>query len=287
VLAGQGEVAKAQAGYVEALDVLSGNNRWGVANVLYGLGQLARARGEAADAVRYFSDALAIYREIDARPEMARCLGGIGLVALSQPDPAMARSSLAESVRLNLAAGQRLGAARGLAALAALSAAQGDQQRAVRLAGAAHSLFDVIGVAATAPAVRRLDELVSAAGGELRPEAVAALVSQGRAMSPQHALALATAPAAAGSAGAPRQNAGERDRTELAGPPWPGPLTDREAEVAILVARGLSNRAIGDQLFITQATAARHVANIFIKLGFSSRSQVTAWVIKSAPGEQS
>jgi predicted ATPase/DNA-binding CsgD family transcriptional regulator len=302
VLAGHGELARAQAGYVEALDVLSGNNRWGVANVLYGLGQLARARGDAADAVRYFSDALAIYREIDAKPEMARCLGGIGLVALSQPDPAMARSSLAESVRLNLAAGQRLGIARGLAALAALSAAEDDQQRAVQLAGAAYTLFDVIGVAGTASAVRRLDELISAAACQLQPEVVTALVSRGRTMIPQHALALAIASAAGGGAdqpdgtrGAragerdraapPRPEAGERDRGELSGRPWPGPLTDREAEVAILVAGGLSNRAIGDRLFISQATAARHVANIFIKLGLRSRSQVAAWVAKSGPGE--
>ena len=294
MLASQGEFAQAQAGYVDALDVLSGNNRIGVASVLYGLGQLARVRGSATDAVRYFSDALGIYREIDAKPEMARCLGGIGLVALSQPDPAMARSSLAESVRLNLAAGQRLGTARGLAALAALSAAEGDHQRAVQLAGAAHALFDVIGVVATAAAVRRLDELVSAASCQLGSEAVAALVSKGRALSPQHALALATGPGGAGAdpggppalpvrgtTGAP----GPRDAGP-GSPPWPGPLTDREAEVAILVARGLSNRAIGDRLLISQATAARHVANIFVKLGFSSRSQVAAWVIKSAPGER-
>lgn len=290
VLAAQGEFAQAQVGYVEALDVLSGNNRWGVANVLYGLGQLARARGEAHSAVRYFSGALAIYREIDAKPEMARCLGGIGLVALSQPDPATARSSLAESVRLNLATGQRLGIARGLAALAALSAAEGDQQRAVQLAGTAYTLFDVIGVAATASTVRRLDELVSEARRQLGPEAVAALVTKGRALSPRHALALATVPAG-GSAdhhdgvGAAVQGAGKRDGGELSGRPWPGPLTDREAEVAIGVARGLSNRAIGDQMFISQATAARHVANIFIKLGVSSRLQVAAWVIKSAPGQ--
>ena len=301
VLAGQGELAQAQAGYVEALDVLSGNNRWGVANVLYGLGQLARARGDAADAVRYFGDALAIYREIDAKPEMARCLGGVGLVALAQPDPALARSSLAESVRLNLAAGQRLGVARGLAALAALSAAEGDQQRAVQLAGTARALFDVIGMAPTASAVRRLDELVSAARHQLPAGAVAELVRQGQALSPRRALALAAAPAASSGAGQaadtggqeaehgqavpPRPEAGERDLGEASGPSWPGPLTGREAEVAILVARGLSNRAIGDQLFISQATAARHVANIFIKLGFSSRSQVAAWAIKSAPDE--
>lgn len=271
VLAGQGQLAQAQAGFIEALDVLSGNNRIGEANVLHGLGQLARVRGDPADAVRYFSDALAIYREIDAKPEMARCLGGIGLVAMSRPDPATARSSLAESVRLNLASGQRLGTARGLAALAALSATQGDYRRAAELAGAARTLFDVIGVTATAAAVKRLNDLIASAETQLGPEAAAALVSRGRALTPQHALALAIAPA------------DERDRDERAGPLWPGPLTDREAEVAMLVARGLSNRAIGDALFISQATAARHVANIFIKLGLRSRSQLAAWVTKSAP----
>ena len=60
---------------------------------------------------------------------------------------------------------------------------------------------------------------------------------------------------------------------------WPGPLTDREHEVARLVATALSNRAIGETLDISQATAARHVANIFAKLGFSSRAQLIAWVL--------
>ena len=41
-----------------------------------------------------------------------------------------------------------------------------------------------------------------------------------------------------------------------------------------LLAAGLSNREIAAELFISPATAARHVANILAKLGFSSRSQV-------------
>ncbi len=201
VLAVRGELAQAQAGYAEALEVLRDNNRWGVANVLYGLGQLARARSDPKDAVRYFSEALTIYRQIDAGPEMARCLGGIGLVALSQPDLATARSALTESVRLSLAIGQRLGVARGLAALAALWAASGDAERAVRVAGAARSLFEAIGVASAASAVRRLDELVTMVGRELGPDVATSLTTQGRTMSRQHAVALATAPARAGQDG--------------------------------------------------------------------------------------
>jgi DNA-binding NarL/FixJ family response regulator len=47
--------------------------------------------------------------------------------------------------------------------------------------------------------------------------------------------------------------------------------------VVALIAAGRSNKGIAEQLFISPATAARHVANILAKLGFTSRSQVAAW----------
>jgi predicted ATPase/DNA-binding CsgD family transcriptional regulator len=299
VLAGLGLLEQAQLGYAEALEVLSGNNRWAVANVLYGLGQLARSRGDAAGAATYFRDALAIYREIDARPEMARCLGGIGLVALSQSDIAVAQASLTESVQLNLSTGQRLGVARGLATLAALAMAAGDADRAVKLAGTALALFDMIGVPNTTAAVRRLDDLVVTAGRRLGRDAAAALVAYGKATSPHDAVRLVSSgtrsdvarraddsAASARVAAAPTlfepSAPGDDHNSDHA---WPGPLTERECEIAALVARGLSNRAIGDELYITQATAARHIANIFTKLGFSSRAQITAWVLKSVSNQ--
>src|SRR5262249_32935250 len=58
----------------------------------------------------------------------------------------------------------------------------------------------------------------------------------------------------------------------------PSVLTPRELQIAMLVARGLSNRAIADELVISPATAARHVANIFTKLGFTPRARLAAWV---------
>ena len=58
-------------------------------------------------------------------------------------------------------------------------------------------------------------------------------------------------------------------------------LTAREREIAVLIARGLSNRGIAEELVISPATAARHVANIFTKLGLRSRAQVAAWVTEA------
>jgi ATP/maltotriose-dependent transcriptional regulator MalT len=54
-------------------------------------------------------------------------------------------------------------------------------------------------------------------------------------------------------------------------------LTGREMEVLELIAAGRSNREIAGVLVISEKTAARHVANIFVKLGVSSRSAATAY----------
>ncbi|MFY9672757.1 MAG: response regulator transcription factor, partial [Trebonia sp.] len=53
-------------------------------------------------------------------------------------------------------------------------------------------------------------------------------------------------------------------------------LTDREREVLRLLARGLSNREIGTELFITPKTASVHVSNILGKLGAASRTEAAA-----------
>jgi DNA-binding NarL/FixJ family response regulator len=53
-------------------------------------------------------------------------------------------------------------------------------------------------------------------------------------------------------------------------------LTDREREVLRLLARGMSNREIGAELFITPKTASVHVSNILAKLGAASRTEAAA-----------
>jgi DNA-binding NarL/FixJ family response regulator len=57
-----------------------------------------------------------------------------------------------------------------------------------------------------------------------------------------------------------------------------GPLTPRELEVASLVARGLTNRQIADELVIAARTADNHVGHILDKLGLTSRAQIAAWI---------
>ena len=60
-------------------------------------------------------------------------------------------------------------------------------------------------------------------------------------------------------------------------------LSPREWEVAALLARGLTNHQIAEQLVITERTVAAHIEHILNKLGFASRHQVGAWAATQAP----
>lgn len=54
-------------------------------------------------------------------------------------------------------------------------------------------------------------------------------------------------------------------------------LTAREMQVIALIATGRTNRAIAEELRISEKTVARHVSNIFTKVGLSSRAAATAY----------
>jgi DNA-binding NarL/FixJ family response regulator len=56
-----------------------------------------------------------------------------------------------------------------------------------------------------------------------------------------------------------------------------GPLTPRETEVLRQVASGKGNRAIAAELYLSEKTVARHISNIFLKLGVSSRAAATSY----------
>src|SRR5215469_1717717 len=275
ILVRGGQLASAQSEFETALELLTGNNGWGVAHALFGLGNLARARRDNAAALRHLRSALELFGQIGARTEMARCLAGIGWVALASVDLPTAAASFAESLELSMATGQRLGIARVFEALAALAAMRGDDAAAVRLDGASAALRDVVGQPRSPAMQGRLDRLLASARHRLGPEA-AVLLAEGTRFSTAEAARYALSSLDSVPAHAPPAPVAT-DPAERATAATPSPLTARELQITRLIARGLSNRAIAEELVISPATAARHVANILAKLGLSSRAQVAAW----------
>ncbi len=276
------------------------DQQWGVARTLLGLGDLARLRGDPDSARRHYCEALPILQEIDSRPEAARCLAGLGRIAMEQGEVTQAREHLGDSIRLSQVTGSRIGIARGLEAFAALDLAEGQGERALELIAAAAGLRE----AAHLPALpgARTDRYFAALA-DRGESVIRELWARGFARPGDSAIALALAPPADPGQG---QNQGQgegqgqrrgpgrgRDQAGAAAAGLsprpaspPGRLTAREREIVVLIADGHSNKAIADALFISPATAARHVANILEKLGFNSRAQVAAWASANgiAPG---
>ena len=262
------------------------DQQWGAARNLAGLGDVARMRADPDTARRRYLAALAILREIDAPLEIARCLAGLGRIAMDQGDLAQARAHLAECLQLCLNAGSRIGMSRALLSLAALAVREDRPDRAVQLAAAVTALREAAHLPPL-PGARTQRYLDAAAA--LGEPAVAALWARGAALTSSEAAELAVPESAApGRAAHDRAEphpasphraaplAGEHPPPAASGP-RSGALTPREREVVDLIAAGRSNKDIARQLYISPATAARHVANILAKLGYTSRSQVAAW----------
>ncbi len=255
------------------------DQQWGAARGLLGLGDLARLRGHPGEAHGRYVEALAILGEIGARPEIARCLAGLGRVAMDLAAFGQARRHLARSIRLSQATGSRIGVARGLEAFAALAVHESRPELAVQLAAAATALRESAGLPPLPGA--RADKYLGPAR-RLGDAAVARLWARGHALSGEAAVALALdvpSPVPEGDGPALTMVAAGY---QAAMPP--GVLTPREQQIAALVAGGRSNKSIADELFISPATAARHVANILAKLGFNSRAQIAAWVAGRGAG---
>jgi predicted ATPase/DNA-binding NarL/FixJ family response regulator len=264
-----GEASRlAEAGLAVMRDI---DHLWGAARTLLGLGDLARLTGDLDGAEQRYAAALAVLRQVNARPEIARCLAGLGRIAIDQGNLALGREHLTESITLSRSIGSRIGVIRGLEAFAALAVAERRPDRAVQLTAAAAALREAAGLPQASGA--RTERVLAAASG-LGPDAISALREHGVGLDASAAVDLALQGPPPADPGADPGRSGGRAAA-------PGGLTPRELEIVALIARGHSNRGIAEELVISPATAARHVANILLKLGFSSRAQVAAWATRA------
>jgi predicted ATPase/DNA-binding CsgD family transcriptional regulator len=276
----RGNLQEAQRSAEQSLAIMQDiEQHWGSARTLLGLGDLARLQGDTDLATRRYLAALDILREVDARPEIARCLAGLGRIALDLGDVPAARRHLAESLRLSYASGSRLGLVRGLEMMARLGVLEGEPGAGVQLAAAVTALRAEAHLPPLAGA--RTQRFLDAAA-RLGEHTVGRLWAAGLAMTSADAVRLALGEDAGDSP------AGTGQAPVVVGGPdaAAGGLTPREHEVVALLGAGLSNREIARELFISPATAARHVANILAKLDFSSRSQVAVWASTGEPAGQ-
>jgi ATP/maltotriose-dependent transcriptional regulator MalT len=140
---------------------------------------------------------------------------------------------------------------------------------AAQLLGAAESTRLGAGAAVIAPLAPLLAQTAETAIALLGQASFDAEFAAGKRMEREAAIALALGESrqAAMASGAPGDDA-------------LGGLARREADVARLIAEGLSNKQIGARLFISERTVDSHVRSILNKLGFNSRAQIAGWVVR-------
>jgi len=192
-------------------------------------------------------------------------LMNLGFAALLEGDLAEAKPLHTEALRIAQQIDHRVAQSYLLGALGYRAAASGEPRLAARLLGAAEAIRTEAGtnvVEFFAPFLAQATESAIAALGASRFEAE---LSAGRGLSRGAAIGLALGESAQVPA-TPSDDAGQ------------GLLGKREAEVAQLIAEGLSNKQIGARLFISERTVGSHVRSILNKLGFSSRAQIASWI---------
>jgi predicted ATPase/class 3 adenylate cyclase/DNA-binding CsgD family transcriptional regulator len=234
---------------------------------------IAQAEGDYDTAQRLAEEALDLYEEAGDSRSVALGLANLGSLATVRGDQSVARQRLGASLAMFEDLADTASIAAVIQRFSELEAARSNYLAAVRLAGAAEALRRAAGVSLSPTIRAKLDASLAPARRALG-EAAAEAWRGGQALSLPEALAAALAAPEPPLVAARRTESTARIRPERV--PAYG-LTAREQEVAGLIARGLTNRQIGETLVITEGTAASHVVHILDKLGFSSRAQIAIW----------
>ncbi len=307
----QGEYSRAYVLAEESLAVHRElGNKEGIASSLFQLAHvLFASQGDQAKVRCLLEECLALYRELGDKEDMADCFYLSSQVALSRGDTATARSLAEESVVLSREIGDREGIAESLPLLARVLAVQGNHSAAralykeslalvremgnkmniaiclegladvamaegaaeaslwaIQLWGAAQSLRQAIG--APIPPVDRAtyERSVATARTQLGEKAFAKAWAEGQTMILEQILAV-------------QEPTTRPEQVPRVAPIYPAGLTAREVEVLRLVAQGLTDAQVAEQLVISPRTVNFHLTSIYSKLGVSSRAAATRYAM--------
>ncbi|WP_039805313.1 protein kinase domain-containing protein [Nocardia araoensis] len=222
---------------------------------------------DTARAIEYYERALAITEKYGGTIYPAYALWALGVAWWRRGEPVRATRLVTQALRVSWRVDDRTNISMCLQALAWIAADHGDAERVVVLTAAAEKIGRSVGTAPTqfSQLLAFQEECERRTRAAISEQAYAAAHREGAALDFDAAIAYALGEQ---SSPASRDTTGRK-------------LTRREREVAELVAEGLTNREIAARLVISPRTAQGHVEHVLTKLGFTSRTQVAAWIAAS------
>ncbi len=240
------------------------------AEIALGQGDLDRARSLIEKSLTL--DTEKDYNYIRAR---AAKIVTLAQITTAEGDYAAARAYYEE----NLVTAREIGDYRitlsGLEGIATVAAAQGMCDWAARLWGAGDILRETIGKSFSLREYAKYEKVVTDTRIQLGEKDFAAAWAWGRTMTPEQALASERRAMNASPISTVLPFPDRMTRHAL----YPDGLTTREVEVLRLLATGLTNAQLGEQLIISPRTVDSHLTSIYSKIGVSSRSAATRYAL--------
>lgn len=215
----------------------------GISWSLVNLGAAAQYRGDLGQATALLKESLALSRETGYKEGIAWSLNQLGIVARRRGDHEQATVFLRASFELHVDLGDRWRAASVLEGLAGSARRQRQLEPAARLLGGARALREQISTPVPPCERAAHEDNVSALSTDMGEEAFAVALAQGQTLKSAQILA-ESSPAAVPATS-------------------PAGLTAREVEVLRLVAGGLNDPQVAEQLFISRRTVHAHLRSIY------------------------
>jgi DNA-binding CsgD family transcriptional regulator len=240
-----------------------------IAVSLTSLGELFQCQGDDAQAAQSYRESQTLFSETGEKGGLAWTLHHLGYIAQHQGDNAAAARLFAGSLALEKELPYRPGIARCLVGWGGIALAQNESpkgaQQAARLFAAAKALLAAIGADLEPVDEREYQAGLAAVRARLSRTAFDDAWTAGQALTMEQAVdeALALTP-----------------EPETAPAPYPADLTEREVEVLRLVAQGLTNAKVANQLIISPRTVEAHLRSIYGKLQVTSRSAATRFAVE-------
>lgn len=251
-------------------------NRADIANALINLGEVARSKGDYDVARPLYEEALAIDRETKRTSGVAVSLANLGSLALWQGEYDKAEAHLKESLGLLIQlGGEQLSIAQCLTGLAGVCCSDGQMEDAARLLGAADNILTAGCMHPNIADRQNRDQVANLISAKLDEATYARAWTTGQILSVEEAAKVALETVTSS-----RLPNTASTRAESANADLPG-LTHREIEVLKLVATGLSNKELAQQLSVTINTVEFHLRSIYGKLGVATRSAATRFAIEN------
>jgi len=257
----------------------------GAACSLYLLGRFALAQGDAARAQSWLEESLTIFEAFGLQSNVAQVLSWLAGTALARGELDKAAMLCENSLARFRQMSDQDSMALCLREWGCLLARRGERAWAAQLWGVAETLggatggsrfFDLFTLFTALGERADYEQMRTVVQGELGDQAFAAAWAEGRAMTPEQAIAAQGRPLLPDR---PPAKVGANQHQRPA-PAYPAELTEREVEVLRLVAQGLTDAQIAQTLIISPRTVNAHLRSIFSKLNITSRNAATHFVLE-------